>query len=97
MTYGSLMMTIGLTTMVLKTLFTLSRCRIAEDNGSGELLSRLQMYVDEQDKVALVAQQRRRRKTRCISASWFFLLPVLWRQHVFIGNNYLGLQRLVTD
>jgi hypothetical protein len=35
----------------LKILFTLSRCRIAEDNGSGDLLSRSQMHIDERDKV----------------------------------------------
>jgi hypothetical protein len=39
----------------LKTLFVLSRCRITEDNGSGELLSRSQLHIDEWDKVALVA------------------------------------------
>jgi hypothetical protein len=30
-----------------KTLFTLSRCRIAEDDGSGDMLSRSQMHVNE--------------------------------------------------
>jgi hypothetical protein len=40
-----------------KTLFILSRCRIAEDDDSGDLLSRSQMHVDERDEVALVAQQ----------------------------------------
>jgi hypothetical protein len=39
-----------------KILFALSRCRIAEDDGFGDLLSRLQMHVDERDKVALAAQ-----------------------------------------
>jgi hypothetical protein len=38
-----------------KTLFTLSRCRIAEDDDSGDLLSRSLMHVDEQDEVALAA------------------------------------------
>jgi hypothetical protein len=42
-----------------KTLFTLSRCRIAEDDGSGDMLSRSQMYVDEWDKVASMAQQQK--------------------------------------
>jgi hypothetical protein len=39
-----------------KTLFTLSRCRIAEDDGSGDLLSRSQMHIDERDEVASVTQ-----------------------------------------
>jgi hypothetical protein len=45
-----------------KTLFTLSRCRIVEDNSSGDLLSRSQMHVDELDEVALAAQQPMRQK-----------------------------------
>jgi hypothetical protein len=53
-----------------KTLFTLSRCRIAEDDGSRDLLSQSQMHVDERDEVVLVAQQRRRQKTRCVGDSW---------------------------
>jgi hypothetical protein len=43
-----------------KTLFALSRCRIAEDYGSGDLLSRSQMHVDERDEVASAAQQQKR-------------------------------------
>lgn len=46
-----------------KTLFALSRCRIAEDDGSGDLLSRSQMHVDDRDEEVSAAQQRRRRKT----------------------------------
>jgi hypothetical protein len=42
-----------------KTLFTLSRCRVAEDNGFGDLLSRSQMHVDERSEVALTAQRQR--------------------------------------
>jgi hypothetical protein len=38
-----------------KTLFALSRCRIAEDDGSGDLLSQSQMHIDERDEVALAA------------------------------------------
>jgi hypothetical protein len=57
-----------------KTLFALSRCRIAEDDGSGDLLSRSQMHVDERDEVVLAAQQRRRRKPRCDGGSWLFVL-----------------------
>jgi hypothetical protein len=38
-----------------KTLFTLSWCRIVEDDGFRDLLSRSQMHIDEQDKVASAA------------------------------------------
>jgi hypothetical protein len=38
-----------------KTLFALSRCRIAEDDGSGDLLSQSQMHIDERDEIALAA------------------------------------------
>jgi hypothetical protein len=43
-----------------KTLFVLSLCKIAEDDGSGDLLSRSQMHVDECDEVASAAQQQKR-------------------------------------
>jgi hypothetical protein len=43
-----------------KTLFTLSRCRIAEDDGFEDLLSRSQMHADERDEVASAAQQQKR-------------------------------------
>jgi hypothetical protein len=56
-----------------KTLFALFWCRIAEDDGSGDLLSRLRMHVDEQDEVALTAQQWKRRKPICIG-SWLFVV-----------------------
>jgi hypothetical protein len=36
----------------LKILFALSRCRITEDDGFGDLLTRSQVYVDEQGEVA---------------------------------------------
>jgi hypothetical protein len=36
-------------------MFALSRCRIAEDDDFGDLLSRSQMHVDERDEVASVA------------------------------------------
>jgi hypothetical protein len=55
-----------------KILFALSRCMIAKDDGSGDLLSRLQLHVDERDEVALAAQQRRRRRPRYVGDSWFF-------------------------
>jgi hypothetical protein len=57
-----------------KTLFAFSRCKIAEHDGSGDLLSQSQMHVDEQNEVALAAQQRRRRKTRCVGGSWLFVV-----------------------
>ena len=34
-----------------KTLFALSRCRIAEDDGSGDLLSRSPVHADDRDGV----------------------------------------------
>jgi hypothetical protein len=34
---------------------------LAEDDGSGDLLSRSQMHVDERDEVASAAQQQKRR------------------------------------
>jgi hypothetical protein len=43
-----------------KILFTLSRCRIAKNDDSRDLLSRSQMHIDERDEVALVAQQQKR-------------------------------------
>jgi hypothetical protein len=42
------------------TLFTLSRCRITEDDGSGDLLSQSQMHIDERDEEVLAVQQRMR-------------------------------------
>jgi hypothetical protein len=72
-----------------KTLFILSRCRIAkEEDSSRDLLSRSQMHIDERDEVALAAQQRRRQKPRCVGGSWLF---VSWRTHVFIQKTRLGL------
>jgi hypothetical protein len=40
-----------------KTLCALFRCRIAEDDDSGDLPFRSQMHVDERDEVASAAQQ----------------------------------------
>jgi hypothetical protein len=57
-----------------KTLFTHSQCRIAEDDGFRDLLSRSRMHVDERDEVALAVQQRRRQKTRCIGGSRLFIV-----------------------
>jgi hypothetical protein len=52
-----------------KILFILSQCRITEDDGFGDLLSRSQMHVDERDEVVLAPQQRRRRTTRYVGGS----------------------------
>jgi hypothetical protein len=57
-----------------KILFTLSHCRIIEDDGFRDLLSRLWMHIDEQDEIALVAQQRRRQKPRGVGGSWLFIV-----------------------
>jgi hypothetical protein len=57
----------------LKYLFTLSLCRITEDDGSGGLHSQSQMHVDERNEVALAAQQRRRQKARCVGGLWLFI------------------------
>jgi hypothetical protein len=43
-----------------KILFVFSRCRIAEDDGSGDLLSWLQMHIDERDEVTSTTQQQKR-------------------------------------
>jgi hypothetical protein len=54
-----------------KILFTVSRCRITEDDGSGDLLSRLQMHVDERDEVASAAQEQNQRN---LDALVFFVV-----------------------
>jgi hypothetical protein len=80
-----------------KTLFTLSRCRITEDDGSRDLLSRSQMHVDKRDEVASAAAAVAA-KPRCVGvfvAVGILLFP--WRPHVYIGKTCLGLQRPVTD
>jgi hypothetical protein len=59
---------------LLKNLIALSWCRITEDDGSGDLLSRSWMHVDERDEVVLTAQRRRRRKRRCVGGSWLFVI-----------------------
>jgi hypothetical protein len=42
-----------------KILFTLSQCRIAEDDSFRDLLSRSQMHVDEWDEVPSATQQQK--------------------------------------
>jgi hypothetical protein len=83
-----------------KILFTLSQCRIIEDNGSKDLLFQSQMHIDERDEVVLVAQQWKRQKTRCVSGSWFFIVTSfvtakrIYREdssRVTTSHNRLGL------
>jgi hypothetical protein len=57
-----------------KILFVLSWCGITKDDGSRDLFSWSQMHVDEQDEVALSAQQQRRQKPRCGGGSWLFVV-----------------------
>jgi hypothetical protein len=66
-----------------KTLFTLSRCRIAEEDSFRDLLSRSQMHVDERDEVVLPAQQRMRRRPRCIGGSWFGATTSVAAAHIY--------------
>jgi hypothetical protein len=51
------------------TLFTLSRCRIVDDDSSGDLLSRLSMHVNDQDEEVLAAQQQRRKNLDAFGGS----------------------------
>jgi hypothetical protein len=77
----------------LKTLFALSRCMIAEDDGFRDLLSRSQMHVDERDEVASAAKAA---KSSCVDVFVAIrVLLLLWRLNVFIGKTRLGLQRPV--
>jgi hypothetical protein len=56
-----------------KTLFTLSQCRITEDDGFGDLLSQSQMHVDERDEVASAAQQQKRQNLDVLVFSWLLV------------------------
>jgi hypothetical protein len=53
-----------------KTIFALSWCRITDDVGSKDLLSRSQMHIDKRDEVASTAQQQKRRS---LDALVFFM------------------------
>jgi hypothetical protein len=53
-----------------KILFALSRCRIAEDDGSRDLLSQSQVHAGDRDEVVLAAQQQRRRNASGIRVGW---------------------------
>jgi hypothetical protein len=84
----------------LKTILGLSPCRTTEDDGSRDLLSRSHMPVDEWDEVALVAQQRRMWKLRCVGESWLFIVTSsLVAAHIYREDlprvtalrNWLGL------
>jgi hypothetical protein len=83
-----------------KTLFILSWCRIAGDDGFRDLLSRSQMDVDERDEEVLAAQQWMRRRPRYIGASWLFFVTTsivaahIYREdppRVIASHNRLGL------
>jgi hypothetical protein len=83
-----------------KTLLTLPQCRITEDDGCRDLLSWSWMHVDEQDKVALVVQQQRRWKPRCVGGSWLFVVSSsvvatrIYKEDprwVTASHNWLGL------
>jgi hypothetical protein len=67
-----------------KTLFALSRCRIAEDDGSRDLLSQSQMHVDEQDEVASTAQQQKRRNLDVLVFSWLLVCCYFRGGHTYI-------------
>jgi hypothetical protein len=89
--------------LLLKTLFALPRCRIAEDDGFGDLLSWSQMHIDERAEVALAAQQRRRQKVKCVGRSWLFVVTrsmvaaFIYREYltrVITSRNWVGLSLL---
>jgi hypothetical protein len=56
-----------------KTLFALSRCRIAENDSFEDLLSRSQMHVDERDEVASAAQQQKQQNLDVLVFSWLLV------------------------
>jgi hypothetical protein len=83
-----------------KTIFVLFRCKITENDGSRDLLSRLRMHIDERDEVAFTVQQQRRQKPRCVGGSWLFIvtysvapLPIYRKDlpRVTASRNQLGL------
>jgi hypothetical protein len=67
-----------------KTLFTLSRCRITEDDSSRDLLSRSQMHIDERDKVASVVQQQKWRNLDVLVFSWLFVCCNYHGGHMYL-------------
>jgi hypothetical protein len=56
-----------------KILFTLSQCRIAEDDSFRDLLSRSQMHVHEWDEVPSVTQQQKRQNLDVLVFSWLLV------------------------
>jgi hypothetical protein len=56
-----------------KTLFVLSQCKITEDDGFRDLLSRSQMHVNERDEVASAAQQQKRRNLDVLVFLWLLV------------------------
>jgi hypothetical protein len=79
-----------------KSLFNLSRCRIAEDDGSIDVLSRSQVHANDRDEVDLAAQQvEEAKKTRCIHEVGLFCMLVIriYREkltRVKVYDNPLG-------
>jgi hypothetical protein len=83
-----------------KILFTLSRYRITNDDGSKDLLSRSQMHVDERDEVALAAQQWKRKNLDVLVTRGCSLITTsvaatrIYREHtprVTVSHNQLSL------
>jgi hypothetical protein len=68
----------------LKTLFTLSQCWIAEGDRFGDLLSRSQMHTDEQDEVALTAQQQKQQNLDVLVFSWLLVCYYFRGGHTYI-------------
>ena len=76
-----------------KTLFALSRCRIVEDDGSGDLLSRSTVHADDRDGVDYSGGATGGRGKALV-----FCFSLLRRNpHIYMGEELLGLRRTTTD
>jgi hypothetical protein len=75
-----------------KTLFTLSCCRITEDDGFGDLVSRSQVHANNRDEADLVHSKRKMQKSRCVCEimGWCFFV---WWSYIFIEESRLWLRR----
>jgi hypothetical protein len=71
---------------ILKALFALSWCRIAEDDSSEDMLSWSPMHVDDRDEV-VVAQQWRRRKPRCVVGLVGLVASSVTAAHIYRGES----------
>jgi hypothetical protein len=67
-----------------KTLFTLSQCMIAEDDGSEDLLSQSQMHIGKRDEVASVAQQQKRQNLNALMFLWLFVCCYFYGGRTYI-------------